>query len=175
MGDFDASELMSVSQFANRATTGGVSWVELGVEFEALLERLGLARRDESLDRMIRAQVVFQDRLKAHNAAKRATFFEHPLTETRSHGRTLQLVENLKMLAAEVFEAHAETPWKMHKTDFGREMTETEVEAVAKELIDCLHFLLNCFIMCGYTTAEQIEQAFFQKNAVNHDRQDAGY
>jgi hypothetical protein len=126
----------------------------------------------DALDEMIFAQAMFQDRLKAHESAKRGQWYYHPLTETEVNGRTLQLIENTKMLAGEAWEAHNETPWRMHKIDYGREMTPDETERCVEELVDSLHFLVNSFILCGYDSAEKIREAFFRKHKTNNDRQD---
>lgn len=124
---------------------------------------------------MLQAQVVLQNRIKAHSEEVRDSKFFHPMTGTFVSVRTLQLIEQCKMLMGEAAEAHDETPWKMHKTEYGREMTQEEFNACAAELIDALHFVINGLILCGYDTSSAVRDAFFAKNVVNHQRQDQGY
>lgn len=88
---------------------------------------------------------------------------------------TICLVDNLQMMAVECHEALQDLPWKKHKRDYGRAITEEEREKVLEELVDIQHFLLNCFRLCGVVDSREIAQRYASKNKVNHRRQDQRY
>jgi NTP pyrophosphatase (non-canonical NTP hydrolase) len=85
------------------------------------------------------------------------------------------LKENANALAHEAGEALDCVPWKIHKADFGRGLTAEEVDRMAEEAIDCLHFVINILQGLGILYAQQVEDLFFLKHQVNMERQSSGY
>lgn len=90
-------------------------------------------------------------------------------------GQVFFLKENGNALAHEASEVVDALPWKMHKADFGRPLTQAEREHAIEETVDCLHFVLNLFLDLGVRTSGEIEGRFFGKNDINHDRWTNGY
>ena len=69
----------------------------------------------------------------------------------------------------EVSEALHCLPWKPWK-----KMQDFNLEHFRTELIDVLHFLINCCILSGMS-AEMIFNKFIDKNLINIKRQKDGY
>lgn len=110
---------------------------------------------------MLDAQAALQERL--------------PLFKRGSRPAVHILVDNIEMAVTELAEAKQELPWKKHKTEYGREMTEEERVAAVKELIDVLHFVWNAFLAAGVSDENELLNLFFSKHEVNHERVDNGY
>lgn len=130
---------------------------------------------DDPLQRMLDAQVKLQERMPAFADRSCDETVLDALTGKLVSARTLQLKETAIMAAGEAFEAMNVLPWKMHRRDFGRAITEEEADRVREEWIDVLHFVLIGLLLVDVTTSAQVEDAFLEKISVNHDRQDSGY
>jgi dimeric dUTPase (all-alpha-NTP-PPase superfamily) len=78
---------------------------------------------------------------------------------------------NIMTLACEqeLHEALRETPWKPWKKQqtFNRDNYK-------KELIDALHFFIN-LCLAGGITAEDLYEAYIEKNKENYVRKESGY
>lgn len=114
-----------------------------------------------SVQKMLDAQAALQERL--------------PLFKKGVRPSAHILVDNIDMAIVELAEAKQELPWKKHKTEYGREMTEEERLAAVKELVDVLHFVWNAFLAAGVMTEEEIERLYFAKHQINNERVDNGY
>lgn len=171
---YDSGDIVRIYEFAKNVTQSGTSWANVYAEWDALVSELGLYRGGQTLDKMFAAQKALQARMPAFADGTEGAI-THPLTGKPVSRRTLLLIENAKMAAGEAWEIHDGAPWKMHKQDFGRELTPDEVEHCIEECVDLQHFLINCLLLLGVDNAQQLEDAFFRKNAVNHERQDNGY
>lgn len=88
---------------------------------------------------------------------------------------TLLLIDNAQMLGMEAAEVLDWLPWKKHKRDYGRKLTDEEREKVIEEVIDCLHFVFNLFYELGVRDSREVARRYLAKNNVNHARQDRGY
>lgn len=126
----------------------------------------------DSLDRLLEAQVIFQESLTAFAADKEWT---DPQTGNVVSGHTIMLIDNAKMAVKEAGEIEDLLPWKKHKREYGRPVTQAERDKALEENVDLLHFVINIFLLLGITTSDEIVEAFFRKNEVNHQRQKEGY
>ena len=126
---------------------------------------------DDALQRMLDAQVRLQARMPAFAYNDEDEVVDGLTGKTVSR-RSLQLKESALMAAKEALEVLDEVPWKMHKLDFGRPLTDDEVARARVELIDELHYVLTGLLLVDVTSSEEIEEMYFQKNRVNHDRRD---
>lgn len=88
--------------------------------------------------------------------------------------RTLLLIDNAVMLAVEAHEVLGELPWKKHKRDYCRAITDEEREKILEEAIDCQHFLNNLYLLLDVDSRE-VARRYASKSKVNHARQDGGY
>lgn len=79
---------------------------------------------------------------------------------------------NILALENELHEALAETTWKPWATY--PEQTIGNERKFGDELVDALHFLMNLFIVAGWTP-QIIHERFMVKNKVNQTRQETGY
>lgn len=104
-------------------------------------------------------QMVFLSRIEA--SGKWGTKVEH-------------LVYQVLMANAELMELLNWLPWKKHKKEYGREITEDERRAAAEEVVDLFHFLLNMAILLEISP-QMLYRLYVAKNEVNHARQDGGY
>lgn len=110
---------------------------------------------------MLDAQAALQERL--------------PLFKKGARPNAHILVDNIDMAIVELAEAKQELPWKKHKTEYGREMTEEERVAAVRELVDVLHFVWNAFLAAGVNDENELLNLYFAKHKVNHERVDNGY
>jgi dimeric dUTPase (all-alpha-NTP-PPase superfamily) len=78
---------------------------------------------------------------------------------------------NVLALTDELHEALGEIHWKPWAT---APPGFRDRERYVEEIADALHFLLN-LCLAGRISADELMSAFEGKNAVNHQRQDAGY
>lgn len=84
------------------------------------------------------------------------------------------LVYQVLMAQAELVELLNWLPWKKHKQEYGRGITEDERRAAAEEVVDLFHFVLNMAILLGISP-QTLYRLYVAKSEVNHARQDAGY
>lgn len=89
--------------------------------------------------------------------------------------QTFRLIDNAEMATCEAMEWKNGLPWKKHKHDYGRPLTQAELDHVIEEIVDLLHFVLNGFLAARVTTANEVYARFMAKHRVNHERQDNGY
>ncbi len=123
------------------------------------------------LQKLLNIQTVLQVRLLSDPDLG----WQRYILEDPDSAVTKILIDNADMLMMEAAEAKDWMPWKKHKRDYGRALTEEEREKVLEEFVDALHFVLNGFLTLGVTTSEEVGQRFLAKNKVNHARQDDGY
>lgn len=76
--------------------------------------------------------------------------------------------ENILCLHRELGEVLNETPWKTHRAN----VTTSDLDAIGEELIDCYKFLMNLFIIWGFTP-EDIHYLFKEKSRIVKERYDA--
>lgn len=92
--------------------------------------------------------------------------------DTMTEAERVHYVKDMVLaLTDELHEALAECtgwkPWATVDHDIDR-------EKYVGELVDCLHFLMNLFLVVN-TPVETIIERYLRKNKVNHQRQDDGY
>jgi len=121
---------------------------------------------------MFAAQRQFQNRLKAFALNK--TWLD-PQTENQVDGRTILLIDNALMAMVEAGEVLNELPWKKHKREYGRPLTEEEVDRIRKEIDDLQTFVVNLYMLVGVDTEDAVEAGFMAKHRINNERQDQGY
>ena len=96
----------------------------------------------------------------------------------RAH-KKLPLSLKLGLLADAIIMEGAELkawlPWKLWKSDYGRELTAGEREGVIEELVDLLHFVLEGFIDLGIDDQKLILGYYLAKASINTKRQASGY
>lgn len=112
----------------------------------------------DPLQRMIDAQIRLQTRYP--------DFAAQTLTQ--------RLIDNAMMLADEAHEALRELPWKKHRAGHGRDATQDERDRYLEETVDALHYVVNMFILLGYTDSASILREFERKNSENNRRVDHG-
>lgn len=83
---------------------------------------------------------------------------------------------NFLALTCEVMEAMQETKWKNpNDVKYGWKQTqELNKDKLREELIDCFHFYIN-LCLAADLTANDLYQAYIDKNKLNHKRKDNGY
>jgi len=89
--------------------------------------------------------------------------------ELDAEGRRDYIVDMMLALQDELHEALNETGWKAWQTS-----RHFHKDRFGNELIDALHFLVNLFLVAGWT-ADDVEAAYFEKAAINAARQAKGY
>lgn len=75
--------------------------------------------------------------------------------------------ENILSLHRELGEVLNEIPWKTHREN----VKVSEVDKVGEELIDCYKFLMNLFIIWGFTPHD-IHYLFKEKTRIVQERYD---
>ncbi len=75
--------------------------------------------------------------------------------------------ENILSLHRELGEVLNETPWKTHRA----KTEDANISNIGEELIDCYKFLLNIFIIWGFT-ADNIHRLFINKSEIVQERFD---
>lgn len=94
------------------------------------------------------------------------------------HQTEQQQYINLMFLAlqCETAEALSETAWKNpDKIKFGWKQTNFfNEDKLLVELIDMLHFYINICLACGFS-ADDITNAYLNKNKINEKRKENGY
>lgn len=76
--------------------------------------------------------------------------------------------ENILSLHRELGEVLNETPWKTHRAN----VSTADVDKIGEELIDCYKFLMNLFIIWGFTPSD-IHYLFTEKSRIVQARYDA--
>ncbi len=91
--------------------------------------------------------------------------------------KTALIKDNVYFVTEELHEMARELPYVKDWKDYSGLSDEdiaNRVERARKEFIDVFIFLMNIGIALNMS-AEDIENYFFEKNAINHARQDNGY
>lgn len=113
-----------------------------------------------------------------HDMLARQRVFHQRLVDAhpeRWGGTADVLKEQVVMLVAEAVELLNWLPWKRHKEEYQRALTQEERDAAVEEVVDILHFVLNCFHVLGVTSGREIYALYRAKHAINNERQDGGY
>lgn len=105
---------------------------------------------------------------------RQSTFLKRIEESGRWGTRVEHLVYQVLMAQAELIELLNWLPWKKHKREYGRDISEAERQAAAEEVVDLFHFVLNMAILLGITP-ETLYKLYVAKNEINHARQDKGY
>jgi dimeric dUTPase (all-alpha-NTP-PPase superfamily) len=75
--------------------------------------------------------------------------------------------ENILSLHRELGEVLNETPWKTHRAN----MSTAAVDKIGEEMIDCYKFMLNLFIIWGFTPSD-MAYLFKEKSRIVQERYD---
>lgn len=94
------------------------------------------------------------------------------LEEVNLADRLVQI--RLKDLMQRVIEELMEAAHELKNKPWKNTERPTNVLAFQEELIDALHFFVELFITSG-VTAKQVYEGYFQKHAINQERQKTGY
>ena len=119
--------------------------------------------KDWTLQDIVDLQRAFQQRL-----ATDPELPHYPRT------RTGQLVANAVLAISEAEELLHALPFKWHKRDYLRELTQLELDHVAEEATDLFIFAINALVLLDLD-AQDIVALVRAKHAVNVERQDGGY
>lgn len=115
----------------------------------------------DMLSQIVEKQKEFQEFLKV----KLPVFTPDVYTEENIKNLTYQILA----MFDEVSEALACIPWKPWKKN-----QRFDVCSFREELMDILHFLVNCCLYVGMSS-EDIFNEFMRKNKINWERQRNGY
>jgi len=127
----------------------------------------GVSAEDVAIiGRMMATQAELQDRLRGN--------WDQTVNGKPVSGDVVFMKENILMLLDEAHEVLRCLPWKMHKRDWGREPTAEEWAEARLEITDVLVLLLNLYLRAGVDPRRMVE-LYFEKAAVNIDRQNTGY
>ena len=78
----------------------------------------------------------------------------------------------------ECFEMLRELPylkgWSKKYDSWNDEKMQTQNQLAKEEFIDVITFLMSVAMALGFT-GEELERMYFEKNQINHDRQDNNY
>lgn len=117
------------------------------------------------LQAVIDTQKLFQNRLG------------QDVTQMSEEQRTALVKENVYFVTEELHEMARELPHVKSWKDYSQLTKEDIVDKKQKakeEFADVFTFLMNIAIALGLS-ADDIYALYFEKNAINHDRQDSGY
>jgi len=104
----------------------------------------------------------------------RQLIFQQRLAHWRDGNITSRLVDNIDGLIGEASEAKDWLAWKKWKRNYLTEPTPENLLECEGEVIDALHFVLNCCVALGLNSKD-VYTRYVNKNGINHDRQDNGY
>lgn len=117
------------------------------------------------LQQVINAQIGFQNRLG------------HDTTTMTEEQRTALVKENVYFVTEELHEMTRELPHVKGWKDYSQLTTEDIVakkQMAKEEFADAFTFLMNIAIALELS-AEDVYELYFNKNKINHNRQDNGY
>lgn len=130
----------------------------------------------DSLKEIVQRQLKLQKRLNS----KKTKLFGKFDTKDNSQKNINNLLFNVLCLKQELSELVDFLPFKTWKhytkkdfisTEYGGRLNLWEIKL---EAIDCLHFLVNIFLILGMNSKDILELYLF-KNKINHKRQDNNY
>lgn len=130
----------------------------------------------DSLKEIVQRQLELQKRLNK----KDTKLFGKFNTENNSKKNIDNLLYNIMCLKQELSEIVDYLPFKKWKHYSKDEFINTEnggklnLWEIKLEAIDCLHFLINIFLILGMNS-DNILKLYIFKNNVNHKRQDNNY